>query len=158
METNKDIREYNIGNSDYSKHKIQPWDIWREYNLNPWDADIVKRVLRTKEEPGKSKEESRILDYEKIIHICQERIRQLEEEKLSTISISGGEGWKISNCANISLSNFSAYRLNEKEVKAYEKFSKEHSKLHGGTCGCSITFHGTGIDQENYYMRGMWRK
>ena len=45
METSKDIREYNVGNSDYSKHKIQPWDIWREYNLNPWDADIVKRIL-----------------------------------------------------------------------------------------------------------------
>lgn len=66
METNKDIREYNVGNSDYSKHKIQPWDIWREYDLNPWDADIVKRILRTKEEPGKSKEDSRIMDYEKL--------------------------------------------------------------------------------------------
>lgn len=145
METNKDIREYNVGNSDYSKHKIQPWDIWREYNLNPWDADIVKRVLRAKEEPGKSREESRILDYEKIIHVCQERIRQLEEEKLSTISISRGEGWEISNCANISLDKFFGHHLNEEEVKAYEKFSKEHSKLHGGTCGCSMIFHATGI-------------
>lgn len=81
METGKDIREYNVGNSDYSKHKIQPWDIWREYNLNPWDADIVKRVLRIKEEPGKSKEDARIMDYKKIIHICRERIRQLEEDK-----------------------------------------------------------------------------
>lgn len=43
------VRDYNIGKSDYSKHAIQPWDIWKEYNLNPWDADIVKRVLRTKE-------------------------------------------------------------------------------------------------------------
>lgn len=25
METNKGVREYNVGNSDYSKHKIQPW-------------------------------------------------------------------------------------------------------------------------------------
>ncbi len=71
---NTDIRSYNVGNSDYSKHKIQPWDIWREYNLNPWDADIVKRILRVKEG------DSRILDYEKIIHICKERIRQLQEE------------------------------------------------------------------------------
>lgn len=70
----EDIRSYNIGNSDYSKHKIQPWDIWLEYNLNPWDADIVKRVLRNKEG------ESRIMDYEKIIHVCKERIRQLTNE------------------------------------------------------------------------------
>jgi len=71
------VRDHNIGNSDYSKHIIQPWAIWQDYNLNPWDADIVKRILRTKEESGLSKKESRILDYQKIIHICQERIRQL---------------------------------------------------------------------------------
>ena len=70
----KSVRDYNVGKSDYAKHKIQPWDIWKEYNLNPWDADIVKRVLRTKEG------ESRRLDYEKIIHICSERIRQIDAE------------------------------------------------------------------------------
>lgn len=68
-----EVREHNVGNSDYSKHTIQPWVIWRDYNLNPWDADIVKRVLRTKEG------DSRKMDYEKIIHICQERIRQLNK-------------------------------------------------------------------------------
>ena len=67
-----DVRSHNVGNSDYSKHKIQPWDIWIEYKLNPFDADIVKRVLRHK------KGDTRKMDYEKIIHICQERIRQIE--------------------------------------------------------------------------------
>lgn len=67
-----DIRSFNIGNSDYSKHIIQPWSIWIDWNLNAWDADIVKRVLRTKQG------ESRIMDYEKIIHDCNERIRQLK--------------------------------------------------------------------------------
>ncbi len=66
-----EVRDHNVGTSDYSKHLIQPWAVWQEYNLNPWDADIVKRVLRTKEG------DSRIMDYEKIIHICNERIRQL---------------------------------------------------------------------------------
>ena len=67
-----DIRNHNVGDSDYSQHLIQPWSIWVDYDLNPWDADIVKRVLREK------KTEKRISDYKKIIHICQERIRQLE--------------------------------------------------------------------------------
>ena len=71
----EDIRAYNVGASDYAQHKIQPWDIYLEYNLNPWDADIVKRVLRTK------KTDTRIMDYEKIIHTCKERIRQLEAER-----------------------------------------------------------------------------
>ena len=73
------VRNHNVGSSDYSKHKIQPWDIWMEYHLNPWDADIIKRVLRTKTEPGLTPIESRILDYNKIIHICQERINQLDK-------------------------------------------------------------------------------
>ena len=42
--------------------------------LNPWDADIVKRVLRSKEG------EPRAVDYEKIIHICKYRIAELSKE------------------------------------------------------------------------------
>lgn len=68
----KNVRDYNVGKSDYAKHTIQPWDIILEYGLNYWDGDIVKRVLRTKEG------EPRRLDYEKIIHICNERIRQID--------------------------------------------------------------------------------
>lgn len=74
MSTSENVQSYNVGKSDYSKHAIQPWDIWKEYNLNPWDADIVKRVLRSKEG------EARTLDYEKIIHICKYRIAELSKE------------------------------------------------------------------------------
>ena len=69
-----EVRLLNVGASDYSQHLIQPWSIWQEYDLNPWDADIIKRVLRSKST------EPRKMDYEKIIHICQERIRQIETE------------------------------------------------------------------------------
>lgn len=69
-----DVRSSNVGKSDYSEHLFQPWTAWLEYKLNPWDADIIKRVLRTKDG------DSRKMDYEKIIHICQERIRQLDFE------------------------------------------------------------------------------
>lgn len=68
----EDVRKYNVGESDYAKHKIQPWDIWIEYKLNPFDADIVKRILRHKSTDSRKK------DYEKIIHICKERIRQID--------------------------------------------------------------------------------
>lgn len=76
--TSTSCRDYNVGKSNYSKHVIQPWAIWQDYDLNPWDADIVKRILRTKVENGMTEEEARIMDYEKIIHICKERIRQLK--------------------------------------------------------------------------------
>lgn len=65
------IRRNNVGASDYSKHIIQPWSVWLDWNLNPWDADIVKRICRHKDgEDDKIK-------YEKIIHICKERLRQI---------------------------------------------------------------------------------
>lgn len=86
------VRDYNIGKSDYAKHKIQPWDIWLEYGLNPWDADIVKRVLRTKEG------EDRKLDYEKIIHVCQERIRQLDAEHTETAEENDEPDYKTVMC------------------------------------------------------------
>lgn len=83
-----ETRKANVGNSNYAKHLIQPWSIWIDYNLNAWDADIVKRVLRTKSEPGISEKEARIMDYNKIIHICKERIRQLEFEPAITTATS----------------------------------------------------------------------
>lgn len=74
MSASENVRSYNAGKSDYAGHAIQPWDIWKEYDLDPWDADIVKRVLRGKEG------EARTLDYEKIIHICEYRIAELSKE------------------------------------------------------------------------------
>lgn len=71
---NAECRHSNEGPSNYAEHIIQPWAIWMDWNLNPWDADIIKRTLRTKESDG------RLLDYKKIIHVCNERIRQLQAE------------------------------------------------------------------------------
>lgn len=81
MSASENVQGYNVGKSDYARHAIQPWDIWKEYNLNPWDADIVKRVLRTKEG------EERTLDYEKIIHICKYRIAELSKEVLKETKV-----------------------------------------------------------------------
>ena len=75
-----DVRKDNVGKSNYSKHLIQPWSIWLDYpELTSWDDDIIKRILRTKEEEGMSETEARIMDYEKIIHICKKRIDQIEK-------------------------------------------------------------------------------
>lgn len=70
-------RRYNVGKSDYSSRTIQPWDIWKEYELDPWRADIVKRVLRNK------RDEDPILDLEKIKHICDELISQERKKNVT---------------------------------------------------------------------------
>lgn len=77
----KDTRNYNVGSSNYSSMPkgYQPWDLWKIFHMNPFDADILKRLLRTKTEPGMTPQESRKLDYQKIIHVCQERINQIDE-------------------------------------------------------------------------------
>lgn len=69
-----DVSDYNVGTSDYATKKIQPWDIWEEYGLDPWRADIVKRILRNKEG------DDPVLDLEKIKHICDKLI-QMENAK-----------------------------------------------------------------------------
>ena len=74
------IRDHNVGASNYSTFPkgYQPWDIWLAWHLNPWDADIVKRIARTKVVGAQTEMEARKEDYEKIIHTCQECIRQID--------------------------------------------------------------------------------
>lgn len=122
-----EVRKDNVGKSNYSKQTIQPWSIWLDYNLNAWDADIVKRVLRTKEEAGMSEKEARLLDYNKIIHICKERIRQLESEPLATLghgkyTVTPETQQVIEDLIN------KTYILNEKEYQAYNTFKDCHKE------------------------------
>lgn len=156
-----EVRNNNVGKSDYSKHTIQPWSIWIDYELNPWDADIVKRTLRTKEEPGMSATEARIMDYDKIEHICRERKRQLRASKenseiqdsytfikenylvppadtsASTLDVASYDSSIIAEeVEKFSLANYKPertinYSLNEEQVQKYSKFVDKHSKCRG---------------------------
>jgi hypothetical protein len=81
-ENSLNTRNSHVGTSNYSTKKIQPRDIWKEYQMNPWDADIVKRLLRVKVIEGMTADQARIEDYEKMIHICRMRIEDIEEGNL----------------------------------------------------------------------------
>lgn len=129
-----EVREGNVGKSNYSKQFIQPWSIWIDYNLNPWDADLVKRILRTKEEAGMTLRESRLMDYTKMIHICKERIRQLELEQDPYLIIKEGD---LQNSAIVLNEDFHAssltfdelplFSLRGTELASYESFKTVHS-------------------------------
>lgn len=72
------FRPHNEGQSNYAAKEIQPWDIWDDYpELTEYDKDILKRVLRTKD----SAEDTRIMDYKKIQHICEKRICQIQSQE-----------------------------------------------------------------------------
>lgn len=68
------VRGHNFGSSDYNEnHLISPWSIFLDHpDLDFWDMDIIKRVLRKKDS------DPRLLDYKKIKHDAEEKIRQLE--------------------------------------------------------------------------------
>lgn len=149
MSASENVQSYNVGSSDYSKHAIQPWDIWKEYNLNPWDADIVKRVLRSKEG------EPRTLDYEKIIHICKYRIAELSKEVLKETKVVapaeaekpvwGGES-----------DDTTVFCLDETMKPAM--FYTEGEKWNGKYVGYSVFMTGNtpymylGVDAEGYHL------
>lgn len=71
-----ETRNHNVGKSNYSTKLIQPWTVWRAYpELTSFDHDIIKRVLRIKDG------DTRRMDYEKIIHICEECIRGIDVQE-----------------------------------------------------------------------------
>jgi hypothetical protein len=68
------VSDYNVGKSNYAKHKIQPREICTEYKLDPFRADLIKRTLRTKEEEGMTLKETKIQDLEKMQHIIDKML------------------------------------------------------------------------------------
>lgn len=77
-------RQTQIGGDHYRKFRIQPWDIRKEYNLNPWEADVLSYLLRRK--PGVP----RIEDLKKARHCLDYLIE--EEEKLAATELLARKG------------------------------------------------------------------
>lgn len=145
MPANENVQSYNVGSSDYSKHAIQPWDIWKEYNLNPWDADILKRVLRSKEG------EPRTMDYEKIIHICKYRIAELSKETKVVTPVEAEK--PVEDEEN---DDTTVFCMDETVKPAM--FYTEGKKWNGKYVGYSVSITGNspymylGVDAEGYHL------
>jgi hypothetical protein len=60
----KAIREKQVGGSHYNKHKIQPLDVIDEYNLNYYEGNIIKYILRYRDKNG-------VQDLEKAMHYLE---------------------------------------------------------------------------------------
>jgi hypothetical protein len=56
------------GGDHYKKYgDLQPWDLWAIYKLDPYEAAMLKYLLRWKDKDG-------VIDLEKLIHVAQKRI------------------------------------------------------------------------------------
>ena len=81
----KVVFKQQIGGDHYKKHTIQPWHIWEDYNMNPWQANALKYLLRynDKDKP--------LEDLYKCMHnvqylIAKEERRLMAEETNQTVN------------------------------------------------------------------------
>ena len=71
-----EVYKQQVGGSHYKQHKIQPWHIWEDYNMNPWQANALKYLLRYNDK-GKPLE-----DLLKCKHYIDYLIANLENENV----------------------------------------------------------------------------
>jgi hypothetical protein len=53
MEDAGDVMAKQVGGSHYKGAAVQPWDIFMQYKLDPWSANVVKYILRFPKKAGK---------------------------------------------------------------------------------------------------------
>lgn len=66
------LQKKQVGGTHYAKHKIQPWDVIDEYSLNFYEGNILKYLLRTKND--------RIEDLQKLIHYAEKELSNLQKQ------------------------------------------------------------------------------
>ena len=71
-----EVMKKQVGGLHYKKHAIQPWDIIDEYELDFYEGNALKYLLRDKSETdvGKRRE-----DLEKAIHYIEKKLTEWEE-------------------------------------------------------------------------------
>ena len=70
---NLQVDRKQVGGTHYNKHKIQPWDIVDEYDLDYWLGNVLKYLLRDKCD--------RLEDLKKAQHYLEEKIKRMEASK-----------------------------------------------------------------------------
>jgi hypothetical protein len=48
-----DVMAKQVGGTHYKGAQFQPWDIFMQYGLDPWSANVVKYILRFPKKAGK---------------------------------------------------------------------------------------------------------
>ena len=65
-----------VGGDHYAKHKIQPWHIIDEYDLNYYEGNVLKYLLRSKS--------NRVEDLHKAVHYLEKEIENLRTSEESS--------------------------------------------------------------------------
>ena len=65
-----------VGGNHYKKNKIQPWDIIDEYELDFYEGNALKYLLRDKSETDAGKRRE---DLEKALHYIEKKLTEWDE-------------------------------------------------------------------------------
>lgn len=76
------IDKMQVGGSHYKSTNIQPWDVFIDWQLDPWLCNVIKYVQRHNKKNGKQ-------DLEKAMHYLQFAIQNYE--KIRSIYYKKGE-------------------------------------------------------------------
>ena len=71
---NSKATDKQVGGSHYKDKKLQPWDIIDELNLNFYEGNALKYLIRYKDKNG-------VEDLKKAIHYIEKLIQDLESQK-----------------------------------------------------------------------------
>ena len=71
METKETVMSKQVGGDHYKKYKFQVWDIVDEYDLNYYEGNALKYLLRQKGD--------RVEDLQKAIHYIEKEIYNLSK-------------------------------------------------------------------------------
>ena len=47
------VKSHQVGGTHYKEKNIQPWDIRKDWKLDPWTADVVRYLSRHQSKNGK---------------------------------------------------------------------------------------------------------
>lgn len=72
MEDAGDVMAKQVGGTHYKGANFQPWDIFMQYKLDPWSANVVKYILRFPKKAGKQ-------DLEKAKHYIEYLLSNYEK-------------------------------------------------------------------------------
>lgn len=67
-------KAYDPPPAHYQGEGVTPWHIWEAFGLDPWQANVIKYVLRAGKKPG----EEAASDYEKAVHYLSYLIDRAE--------------------------------------------------------------------------------
>lgn len=74
MPNTGNAKDIQIGGDHYKKHTLQPWDVWEAFNLDAFEASVIKYLLRWKDKGG-------VQDLEKAQHTLGFYIEMQKKKK-----------------------------------------------------------------------------